>query len=480
MVLLDGAGLTCAQVHEAAYDGARVTIASLDRARAAWVTAQELTGPVYGRSTGVGAAKDVTLEAPGLDLLRSHACGAGPPIEPARARAMLVVRLNQLLAGGSGIDPAVLPVLADAVNHGFTPPLRTYGAIGTGDLAALATTALCLLGELPWHHGEPPARAPRHPEPQAPAHPHPEPPAPAPRFPLASSDALPFISSGAATLADAAIACHHLRLLFEVAIDVAAVSFTAVGASAEPLAAAVQEARPHSGQTAVAARLRGLLAREQATRIQDPYGFRAFAQVHGAAVEALDRAAATVEIDLNAAAENPLISGSLAWHNGNFHSAPVALALDALRAALVQTAQLSTARLATLMDPAYTGRHRFLAGHPGASGALILEYVAQDALAELRHLANPVTTGTAVISLGVEDHAGFATQAARHALRCLEPLEIVLACEHTAATRALHAPPPDRPLTDDLEAARRTLTRNGDRLSPPPADPPAATAGARR
>ncbi|MEV6041359.1 aromatic amino acid lyase [Nonomuraea sp. NPDC052116] len=447
---LDGAGLTCAQVHEAAYDGARVTIASLDRARAAWATAQELTGPVYGRSTGVGANRGVILDKPGLDLLRSHVCGAGPMIPPARARAMLVVRLNQLLTGGSGIDPAVLPALAEAINGGFTPPIQTYGAIGTGDLSALATTALCLLGELPWHH-EPPLPSSDTTPPLDVA---------APRFPFAPEDALPFISSGAATLADAAIACHRLRLLLEAVIDVAAMSFTAVGASAEPLAAAVQEARPHPGQAAVAARLRGLLTQELATRVQDPYGYRAFAQVHGAAVDALDRATAAVEIDLNAAAENPLIAGSLAWHNGNFHSAPLALALDAARAALVQTAQLSAARLATLMDPAYTGHHPFLADRPGSSGALILEYVAQDALAELRLLATPVTTGTAVISLGTEDHAGFATQAARNALRCLEPLEIVLACERTAAVRALNTPTADRPLTDDLTTSRHALTRH--------------------
>ncbi|MGN9838932.1 aromatic amino acid ammonia-lyase [Nonomuraea sp. H19] len=456
MVLLDGAGLTCAQVHEVGYAGTRVTISSPDRAQAAWAAARDLTRPLYGRSTGVGANRDIALFAPGLDLLRSHACGAGPLIEPARARAMLAVRLNQLLAGGSGIDPAVIPVLADAVNGGFTPPIRMYGAIGTGDLPALAITALCLLGELPWRR-----------EADSPT-PDEEPPVagsgedlPGPRYPLASSDALPFISSGAATLADAAIACHRLGLLLEAAIDVAARSFTAVSASAEPLAADVHEARPHPGQAAVAARLRGLIAQEQAPRIQDPYGFRAFPQVHGAAVDLLSRATAVVEIDLNAATENPLISGSVAWHNGNFHGAPVALALDALRAALAQTAQLSTARLATLMDPAYTGRQSFLGDRPGASGALILEYVAQDALAELRHLATPVTTGTAVISRGAEDHASFATQAARHALRCLEPLEIVLACERAAATRALHASPLDRPLTEDLEESRRALHTPG-------------------
>lgn len=438
---LDGSGLTCARVHEAACEGARVSIASLDRARAAWATAQELTGrPVYGRSTGVGANRDVLLEGGGLDLLRSHACGAGPPVEPARARAMLVVRLNQLLAGGSGIDPGVCEALAYAINHGFTPPLRTYGAIGTGDLTALSTTALCLLGELPWNR-EPGVAAPE------------------PRFPLASSDALPFISSGAATLADAAIAVHRLHRLLDAAVEVAAMSFAAVDASAEPLAAVVHEARPHPGQAAVAAALRGLVAHEPSTRVQDPYGFRAFAQVHGAAVDALDRAVTAIETDLNASAENPLFAEDLAWHNGNFHSAPVALALDALRPALVQTAQLSAARLATLMDPAYTGRLPFLADRPGASGMLILEYVAQDAVAELRHLAAPVTTGTAVVSRGAEDHAGFATQAARHTLRCLEPLEIVLACERTAAARALDAPAPDRPLTADLEESRQALTR---------------------
>lgn len=434
---LHGAGLTCAQVAAVATGQARVTIGSTDRARASWAAARQLTGPVYGRSTGVGANKAVEVEGAGFDLLRSHAGGAGPLIQEDRARAMLTVRLNQLLAGGSGIDPAVLPVLAEAINAGVTPLIRSYGAIGTGDLTALATTALCLLGEAEWRGGT------------------------GPRHPLGSSDALAFISSGALTLADAALACHRLRALLDAAIDVAALSFVVAGASTEPLAAAVHAARPHAGQAAAAARLRGLIGREQGTRVQDPYGYRAFAQVHGAAFDALRRAEQVVEIDMNAATENPLISGSRAWHNGNFHAAPVALAMDTLRAALVQTAQLSTARLATLMDPEYTGMLPFLADRPGSSGAMILEYVAQDALAELRHLAAPVTTGTAVISRGTEDHAAFATQAARYALRCLEPLEIVLACERVAASRAQAGPEPDRPLDADLDLARLRLRGGG-------------------
>lgn len=445
-VVLDGAHLTCEQVHRAAH-GSGILLGSADRAEAAWRTARSLSGPLYGQTTGVGANKDVPVEATGLDLLRSHAGGAGPLIEGPRARATLVVRLNQLLTGGSGLNPGLLPVLASAVNRGFTPPIRTYGAIGTGDLTALATTALCLLGEIPWTPPSGPGDGP------------------APRYALASSDALPFISSGAATLADAALACHRLRIVLTAATAVAAHSFRAIDASLEPLAQAVQR-RPD--QAAVAAGLRALIGATTPRRVQDPYGYRALPQVHGAALDALDRAERAVTEELNTAPENPLIADGRAWHNGNFHSARIALALDALRAALVQTASLSAARLATLTDPAHTGLLPFLAERPGLSGVMILEYVAHSALADLRQLAAPVTLGTAVLSLGTEDHASFTPQAARSTLSALDPLETVLACELVAAVRALRQRglpcdvgldlrTADRPLDADLDTARGLL-----------------------
>ncbi|MDP9849620.1 histidine ammonia-lyase [Streptosporangium lutulentum] len=451
VVVLDGAHLTCEQVHRAAH-GSGILMGSTERAEAAWRTAGSLVGPVYGQTTGVGANKDVPVEASGLDLLRSHAGGAGPLIEESRARATLVVRLNQLLAGGSGLDPALLPVLASAVNHGLTPPIRGYGAIGTGDLTALATTALCLLGELPWtpslHDG------------------HARDADDVPGFALTSGDALPFISSGAATLADAALACHRLRLLLTATTAVAAHSFRAIDASLEPLAQAVQR-RPN--QAAVAAGLRALVGATSPRHVQDPYGYRAFPQVHGAVLDILDHAERAVTEELNAAPENPLIADGRAWHNGNFHSAQVALALDALRAALVQTATLSATRLTTLTDPAHTGLLPFLAERPGLSGVMILEYVAHSALAALRQLASPVTLGTGVLSLGTEDHASFTPQAARSALAAVEPFEIILACELVAAVRALRQrglpcglpldpAMADRPLDGDIDAARGLLS----------------------
>jgi histidine ammonia-lyase len=183
-IVIDGESLSCDDVKYVARDATSVIVApdGVARARAAWEVALEVAAdqPVYGRTTGVGANRLVTVEwddadAHGLRLLRSHAAGAGPPLAPEIVRAMLVVRLNQLAGGGSGVGPGVLGALAEALNRGAMPPVPRYGAIGTGDLTALAATALCLLGERSWN-------------------------GPGPLFPLPSSDALAFISSNAATL----------------------------------------------------------------------------------------------------------------------------------------------------------------------------------------------------------------------------------------------------------------------------------------
>src|SRR5262249_33678094 len=210
---------------------------------------------------------------------RTHAGGPGPLLAPEVARAMLLVRLNQLGAGGSGVDPALLPVLADAINRGFTPPAPLYGAIGTGDLTALASTGLCLLGERAWQGGT----------------------GPPPPFGIRAREALGFISSRAATLGDAALACHDLAALLRAAVPVAALSLLAARGSAEPYAEAVHLARPHPGQQRVAATMRALLAAEEikAARLQDPYGYRAFPQVHGPALDPVEHAAGMLEAGLN-------------------------------------------------------------------------------------------------------------------------------------------------------------------------------------
>jgi histidine ammonia-lyase len=443
VVRCDGQTVSCVDVSEVARGQAlaEVTAAGLDRAAAAARTAAEVAGgrEVYGRTTGVGANRDQPVaEADadhGLRLLRSHAGGGGPLIAPELSRAMLVVRVNQIAAGGSGVDPGVLGPLLDGINAGLWVPVPKYGAIGTGDLTALAMTALCLLGERDWlpHGGI------------------------QPRFPLASPDALSFLSSNAATVGEAALACCDLAALARAAIVVAALSHCAAGASAEPYAAAVHEARHYAGQGEVAAVLRAMVGSGsgRAARIQDPYGYRALPQVHGPAVDAIAQAERAVRAELNAAAENPLVdvAAGTVWHNGNFHTIYLGLALDGLRAAIFQTAALSAARLGTLVEPAFTGLAPFLATDPPpSSGVLILEYVAHSAIADIRRLAAPAALGTAVLSRGAEEHAGFSTQSARATTDVVEAYRIVLACELVSAVRALRLSGV-RPATAALNAA---------------------------
>ena len=429
VVTLGGGTLTAAEVVAIARGGRRAELApgGLARAEAAHEVAKQLVTRrgVYGRTTGVGANRAIQIddvEAPdhGLNLLRSHAGGAGPLMDAAIVRAMLAVRANQLAAGGAGVHPELITALVDLVNSGRLPTVYRFGAIGTADLTALASTAMCMIGEAPWRDGEL-----------------------APVFHLAPSDVLAFCSSNAATIGEAALACHDLGTLLRASTVVAGLSFLAVDGSTEAYTEAVQSARSYPGQRAVAARLRTLLADAgtgPAARIQDPFGFRALPQVHGPAVDAVDRLAEVLTVEMNAAAENPLISSTEhdAFHNGNFHTAYLAHALDGARAAVFSTAALAAARLANLVEPTYTGLRPFLAAGPAASsGVMILEYVSQSALAELRHAAAPATLGNAVLSRGAEDHASFSAQAANRTTDLIGSYQTVLACELVAAVRAL-------------------------------------------
>ncbi|WP_340375126.1 aromatic amino acid lyase [Streptomyces sp. SS7] len=794
-VVLTGTGLTVGELVALA-DGAAVPAVApeaRERAVRSWLAAQRLAaqGRLYGRGTGVGAHRSVGVDegdegAHGLRLLRSHAGGGGAPLPARQVRAMLAVRANQLLAGGSGIQPAFVDALTEALRLGVHPEVNEYGGIGTGDLTALAQTGLTLIGERPWSTPDGPAPPPTTPPPgaarnpptaahsvtgQGPAavgqsgaapdsaaavrsvaargpvavgHPgaarnpataahsvtgqgpvavghsvtgqgpaavgqsgaapdsaaavrsvaargpvavgHPgaarnpataahsvtgqgpvavgrsvtgqgpaavgqpggawgvataqaqgavpqpgpaplpgatqrpvsgpqpgsTPPPGATRGPatapdagatpqaaatrpsavapgpdatrsaasggaqsggvvfvvaggrpegggpgdvpdgspdgdlfdsadaawrgrgtgsdagmvgwpdtswrdlgpdprlgpasvppqagaatapaavpapvvLQPGDALALLSSNALALGQAALAQYGLDVLLRATHAVAALSLAAVGGSAEAYAAAVHALRPYEGAARAAGEVRRLLgigddgAGMSGRRIQDPFGFRAFPQAHGCALDACARLRAVVEVEVNCPSENPLVAadGPTAHHHGGFFAAPLGLALDAADLALLQTAQLSVARLSALGDPDLTGLPAFLAAGPASSsGTMILEYTANSALAELRACAAPASAGHAVLSHGLEEAASFAGQAARQTLRATEAYGTVLACELVTAVRALRmrpVPPPvpaftlataalplgteDRPLTADLAAAAELLPR---------------------
>jgi histidine ammonia-lyase len=407
---------------------------------------------VYGRNTGVGANRDAQVadDAHGTRLLASHATPGATVYPEDIVRAALLIRLNQIAAGGSGLPPRVADGIAQLINAHQIPVLHRGGAIGTGDLGALAELGLAL-GDA-----------------------------------VASPDVLPLLSSNAVTLAECCAIAVSSRELIEAIPVVGALSLVALHGNTEAFDPRVHLSRPQPGQRQVAANMAWLLTglAQRAARVQDPFGFRAFAQVLGPALELVHQLDDVVTIDINAAAENPLVADESVLHNGNWHAMPVALALDGLRLALHSVATLSTSRLANLIDPDLTGLTRFLTSGPAASsGALMLEYVAHDSLALIRSDAQPATLGTATLSHGAEHHASFAPQAAALTTVLLDNLKTVLACELVAAVRAIRlagtgperfgtapiagfaaqaaaalpAELTDRPLREDLATARHLL-----------------------
>jgi len=490
-VTLDGASLTPKKVALIARYGARAEVApeahaGNDRARRAIAAILARGEDLYGVTTGVGALRAYRIaedehESYSLGVLRSHACGAGPPLPAPLVRAAMATRANQLGAGGAGVARELLDGLVGALNAGLSPFTRELGSLGTGDLTNLADVALALLGEGQMWRGDDlvQAGAALADAGLVPAR-------------LGPRDGLAFMSSNAVSIGRAALLVVDARRLLDAWLSVAALSFEAAAADPIVLDPRIHSWRHRPGQAAVAARMRELLAGlDQRSRdpgplgIQDPYPFRAQPQVDGAVHDALLALEETVGHELNFAGENALIvtgeDPPAALPNGNPHAAPLANAIDGLRTALAQSAALIAARVSTLLDTSLTGLPPFLARRPGPeSGALILEYTAHAAVAEVRSLVTPVAAQTVSVSRGVESHSSLAPIAARRAQETLDALRVVVATELVVAVRALRlagsAPIgagvqplwraaserldpdlDDRPLHPDIEAARRLI-----------------------
>ncbi|WP_327408534.1 aromatic amino acid ammonia-lyase [Streptomyces sp. NBC_01281] len=491
--VLDGRGLDATTVASVA-DGALpppphpTGLEAMEHTRRAALRLAAEGARVYGRSTGVGAHRGLAVEESDgaghdLRLLLSHAGGVGEPLPAREVRAMMLVRANQLLAGGSGLRPEIAVAVTAALRARVHPRVPEYGAVGTGDLTALAELGLALFGHGTWIHDRADAGH------RLPA-----------SLPVHRGDALALLSSSALTLGQSALACHDLGVLLSAAHVVATLSLLAVDASMEPYAPGVHAAHPHPAVQGAAARVRDLLGTDEVplagppespvgtSRVQDPYGFRCFPQAHGPATEAWESLERVLSIDLNSATENPLIGwdattrAPVALHHGGFFTAPLTLALDQLGLAVLGTARLSAARLSGLGRPELTGLRSYLADTSSAgSGMMILEYSAASALAEIQLCATPAALGHVVLSQGMEEAATFATQAARTSLRLARAYRLVLGCELVSAVRALRLrgrmPRPetpagrayaravaeldpemrDRPLTDDVTTAAALL-----------------------
>ncbi|HEY2705729.1 MAG TPA: histidine ammonia-lyase [Candidatus Dormibacteraeota bacterium] len=470
MIVLDGSPLSVEQVLAVARGGARVEVGELARQRMAASRAlvDELDrsdAVVYGVTTGFGALADRAIEREHRATLqtavvRSHAAGMGPPLDAEVVRGMLLLRARTLCAGYSGVRPLLVEAIAALLNAGVLPHVPELGSLGaSGDLAPLAHAALCLLGE-GWVVG-----ADGDPEPAGPAL------AAAGLRPVtvATKEGLALINGTDAMAAALALAVADLEGLLTAADCACAMSLEALLGTGRAYDEEVVALRPAPGQQAAAANLRLLLSgsplvashRASHHAVQDAYSLRCAPQVHGAARDLCAAARTTVERELAAVVDNPLVlvERGEVMSSGNFHGQGLAYAADMLAWVCADLAAISERRVDRLLDPARSrGLPAFLSPNPGVnSGLMIAQYTAAGCVTALRAAAAPVATQSVPVSAGQEDHVSMGWTAALRTRRSVADLRRVLAVEMVAGAQALEMRRPGRPgrATGALIAALR-------------------------
>jgi histidine ammonia-lyase len=389
--------------------------------------------PVYGLTTGLGAKSTLRLpteerEAFQTRVLLGRAVAAGAPYSTDVVRAMLLARCAGLAQGGAGISPPVFDALLALLTRGVHPVVPSQGSVGTADLALCAALALPLIGL-----GEAEVGGERLPGAEALRRAGLEP------VTLHVKDGLALCSANAGSVGHGALAAHDARLYLETALAAGSLSLAGFEGSLTPFEADVAAARPGAGQEDAARRLRALAEPGAGRLLQDPLSFRCLAAVQGAADDALRRAVEAVEVELNSAADNPLVlveQGRMV-SNGNFHVAALALAFEGLGLALAQLALAAAQRVLRLLEPRRSGLPLGLTRRADRAGLVPLGITLSHTWAELRALAAPVLLDGLPLADGVEDHAPQAPAVVAKTARLVALAARITAIELLVAAQAV-------------------------------------------
>ncbi|MFO1302692.1 MAG: histidine ammonia-lyase [Burkholderiales bacterium] len=448
-IVLAGSGVRVADVVRVARDGARVEVSAEALARVARTreVVEALAAgdaPIYGVTSALGAntGKPISQEereAYQLRAIRARAVGVGSPRPRDFVRAAMFARAAGMACAGSGVSPSVLETLVAALNAGVHPVVPSRGSIGVADLAPLSHIALVLVGE---GHAE--LRGAVLPGAEALAQ------AALAPVKLGPKDGLALISANAATVGHAALVLHDAARVLDALDVAAAMSLEGFRGNLSPLDPRVQAARPARGQREAAQRIAALLegsalwSAGAARRVQDPLSFRCVTQVHGAALAALRLARDDVELELNSAADSPLVvdEAQAMLSTGNFHIPALALAFDGLGLALAHCASLCVARCQRMYSPALSGLPLQLTTHgPGQSGFATVQKTLTALANEMRHLANPASLDALPVSEAVEDHAPMAANVVDKTARMVPLMRELAAIELLTAAQAIDLRP---------------------------------------
>jgi histidine ammonia-lyase len=465
-VLLSGRSLTLDELARVAFEHETVGLSEEARKRvhASREVVEEILAAdrvVYGINTGFGNFRNVVISREDLEelqtnLIRSHCAGVGDPFPEEIVRTILLLRINALASGHSGIDPETLEGLVAMLNAGVIPVVPQKGSVGaSGDLAPLAHVASVLIGG-----GEAFFKGVRMSGAEALAKSGLEKRTLHPKDGLALINGTQVITS---LLAHATIAAKRLIRTADV---VGALTLDALLGTDVAFDPRIQEARPHPGQRVVASNLRRLLAgsalREshaECDRVQDSYSLRCMPQVHGAVRDAVDYVEGVLQIEINSATDNPMIflEEKDVISGGNFHGQPVALASDFLTIALAELGAISERRMERLVNPDLSELPAFLVKEGGLnSGFMILQVTAAALASENKALSHPASVDSIPTSANQEDHVSMGVTAARKTNEVARNLANILAIELLAAAQAIEF---RRPLTTSkpLEAVHASL-----------------------
>ncbi|MGH9432305.1 MAG: histidine ammonia-lyase [Terriglobia bacterium] len=471
-LLLTGRTLTRGDFYDVALGNRRVTVApsadrAMKRSRALiekMIAAKEV---VYGVTTGVGSLSTERIDpeqarALQLNVVRSHSCGVGEPLERAETRGLLLLRANGLATGLSGIRPVIAETLCKLLNHGIHPVVPCRGSVGaSGDLAPLAHMAGTLVGE-----GEVEFEGRRMRAADALKRAGIKP------VRLEAKEGLSLVNGTQAMLSIGLLALRQADLLADAADVAGALSLDALRGSPAAFDPRLQAARPHAGQSRVARNLvrlnRGSQIRRShqgCARVQDAYSLRCMPQVHGAARDALDYARKVFEVEMNSATDNPLIFTREAEviSGGNFHGQPLAAALDFMAIGLAYLSGISERRVDRMVNPLTSDLPPFLTRKPGLESGLMLAQVTAAALAsENKLLAQPASVDSIPTSGNKEDYVSMGMTAALKLRQILENLTAILSIELLTACQAIDLLAPLQ--TGTLARQAQVLVRQ---VSPP-------------
>ena len=456
-VTVTGDGLALADVVDVARGRARAVLgpevdARMQRSRQVVADAVAQDKVMYGITTGFGALADThigraDLARLQLALVRSHAAGVGEPLDDVTVRALLLLRARTLAAGLSGVRPDLPARLLELLDRGLLPVVPSKGSVGaSGDLAQLAHLALPLVGE---------GRLRRQGDADRWGRPAAELLAEAGIEPLtlAPKEGLSLINGTEPMQALLALAVDEAELLVRAADVACALSVEGLLGTDRPYDERVQRIRPHPGQLDSAANLRRLLAgsplllshRYSDHAVQDSYSLRCAPQVHGAVRDVLAHARRTIDIELTAVVDNPVIvdgEGDEPYEvmsTGNFHGEPLAFAGDMLAMALSELAGISERRTDRMLDPAFSrGLPPFLAPAAGTnSGYMIAQYTQASLVSENKVLAHPSSVDSIPTSGNQEDHVSMGWTSMRKLHEVIANVRVVLAVELVCAAQAV-------------------------------------------